>query len=39
VTVEVAARMLGIDAQTARIYYLDMDKVASGKKFTEFAEN
>jgi integrase len=38
VPVEVAARMLGMDAQTARMYYLDMDKVASGKKFSEFAD-
>ncbi len=38
ISAEVAARMLGMDAQTARRYYLDMDKIDSGKKFAEFAE-
>lgn len=38
VSAEVAATMLGMDVQTARRYYLDMDKIDSGKKFTEFAD-
>lgn len=38
VPAQVAAKMLGMDVQTAQKYYLDMDKIDTSKKFSEFAD-